>query len=450
MSCQWRALLTVLNLLAAFVRSNAVWVKGTKYIPANSAVFIAKYCFDFDPTANNTGEVDFLLKRVSPAKGDMKIVLLNDQMDSYPDSTSRWPGYDCGDDRLNKAAKAQLSVDTNDMSRTNRLHTFIVEKLRPRFWFIAALDCSGIDRTIDYEVHLLNIEQGWLKELSMDHCGIPSLVLFLLVYLGTALLQVHAIFMQSTAKTKHVLRLLLTFGICSALWGMGFYTFDTIVYAARGDDTFLLYLAAKLFKAGSKFTLWLILLLLSRGRCISTELHLRDLIHGALVICPFLIVCLCLEVWSEYDQASKYTTNFVYNTWVGGVLVCADLVLFGLYVSNLRRTYAEESAVEKKAFYRTWGSVYSAAFLTLPVSLVVALSIATHVRVSVMFWFHNAVHALLLELLVIGLWPERTQEVFNIDKGGCAASVFGAQAGDEELLKAKGSEYQEFNMEDSI
>merc|ERR1719456_553998 len=198
----------------------------------------------------------------------------------------------------------------------------------------------------------------------------------------------------------------------------------------------LLYLASKLFKLWSKFTLLLICLLVSRGQCISRDLHLRDVIQSALMIAPFLFVCLCLEVWGEYDESRKYTTNFIYCTWVGGVLVFFDLFLFAAYVKNLLRTYQDEAAPEKKAFYRTWGPVYSSAFLSLPIATVVANLVASHVRVKVMFLFSNTVLSVLLGLLVIGLWPERTNTAFCIDKNMDLACSYGNQAGsllDEEL-----------------
>lgn len=443
------ALLTVLSVARW---SHAVWIRGTKEVPANSAVFLAKYCFDFDPSRNNTGsgEVDFILKTAGPAKGIMKFILLDDQSDSYPDTNNRWPGYDCDDESLKTVAKAQLAVQVENLPSNNRLHTFIVERLRPRYWFVAALDCSGQARTIEYELHLVNIEQGWLKEVSMDHCGIWALGTFSTVYLLTALLQVHAIFLQSTARTKHPLRLLLAFGICAALWGMGFYTFDTFWYAARGEETFLLYFAAKGFKAWSKFTLLLIAILMSKGRGISRDLQVRDIFHGTLIVGPLMLLCLGVELWGEFDQSRKYTTSFVYSTWFGGVLIFADLVLLVMYVRNVAHAYSQEGDARKKEFYRTWGFVYSSAFLALPFSAIIAFFVGAHVRIEVMFIVNNSIHATLLGLLVVGLWPSQAHTVFCIDSCNAElASTFGNTAGSLLDVELKKGEYDAMG-EDSI
>jgi len=455
MGGHWVALLTVLRLL----RSDAAWYRGKKYVPANSAVFIAKYCFDFDSSGTNNqtgaGEVSFVVHGADPAKGDFKVILLNDQQESYPDSSSRWPGFDCGDERLQKVAKAQLLIRAKSLPENNKLHTFIVERLRPRFWFLAILDCSGVSRTIDYDLHLLNIKQGWLAEISMDRCGVASLCAFFFVYMSITMAQLYAIFLadNTSSNTKHPLRLLLTFGICAALWGIVFYTIDTLWYASAGEDTFVLYIASKLCKAWSKFTLLLILVLLSKGRCISLDLHLRDIFQAVLLVGPFCIVCVGLELWGEYDQSQKYTTSFVYGTWGGAVLVCADLALLCFYARNLLSSWHRESNADKKMFYRSWGLVYSSSFLSLPVSVIVAHFVSPWVRVETVLILNNSIHCVLLSLLVIGLWPDRTQKAFCIDKPNAELQcTFGNTAGGllEDELKTRGGDYEEFNMEDSI
>merc|ERR1719454_1957387 len=116
----------------------------------------------------------------------MKIVLLDDEVGSYPDSNNRWPGFDCNDKRLQAASKNYLNVEVDKLQVHNRLKTYIIERIRPRYWFIAALDCSGVSRTIEYDLHLRNQEHGWLQELSMDYCGLEPVCVFLVAYVGLA------------------------------------------------------------------------------------------------------------------------------------------------------------------------------------------------------------------------------------------------------------------------
>lgn len=448
-----RALLVALGL-TLWSRCQAAWKHGQIQVPANNAVFVAKFCFDFDVNANNTGELDFVINRVLPGNvGHLKVLLLDDQQNSYPSTNNKWPGMQCDDSRLSIISKASLDVEVDKLPVDNRLHTFIIERLRPRYWFLAVLDCSGVEQTVEYDLHMVNLEQGWMKEISMDRCGLFPLALFLGIYLSTALLQVHAIFSNSSAQTKHPLRLLLTFGICAALWGVAFYTFDTIWYAVSGEDTFLLYVSSKLFKVWSKFTLMLILILLSRGKCISSTLELEDIVKGAILVMPFLVLCLSLELWGEYDASRNYTTEGVYQTGSGAVLIFADMILLLYYVNNLRISHRAEKDEEKRAFYRTWGTVYSSAFLSLPAAAIVAHEVSPHVRVAVMLVFNNSIHAALLILLVAGLWPERTQPVFNIDNKAVDATAFGRSGNllDEEMKsRTSGGDYAQFADQEAL
>merc|ERR1739845_210188 len=89
--------------------------------------------------------------------------------------------------------------------------------------------------------------------------------------------------------------------------------------------------------------------------------------------------------------------------------------------------------IEKKMFYKTWGIGYSITFLSLPLSIVVARVLSPWVRSEMIYILMNAVHVFLLTVLVIGLWPERTQPVFCIDKN--LACSYGQQS--DILLVAK-------------
>jgi hypothetical protein len=439
------------SLFSALTLCRATFIHEERQIPANSAVFLAKFCFDFDRQGNDTGLIDLKVKGVEPQTGTFKIVLLDDQRSSYPDSSDRWPGYDCDDEKLKTTERGEWIVNAENLQSSNWIHTPIIEKIRPRYWFLVALDCSGVSRTIEYELHMLNLEQGWQQEISIDHVGVVSLCSFLLAYLAAGLLQFHAVFLRGTqanwANTKHPLRLMLTAALWSALWGIGFYTFNTVWHAVHGEDSILLYLAAKLCKMVSKFTLFMILMLLSRGRCISRQLQMRDIMYGAVVMFPFLTACLGFEMWGEYDRSQTYTTNFIYDTWLGGVLVFADVVLLCLYLFNLKQSYHREDNEALKTFYKVWGCVFSTAFLSLPATMIVAHQVAAHVRVEWMFIITNIIHIALLVILVFGLWPNNTHEAFKmIDKGTELACTFGNKTGTLLDDEPKSGDYQEFDM----
>lgn len=240
--------------------------------------------------------------------------------------------------------------------------------------------------------------------------------LFLIVDVLLLSAQTRAIMVDSgTARTKHPLRMILTFGIAAACSGMLLLVVDDFAVAHQGRSYAPLYFAGKLFKVLSKFTLMSILLLLSKGYGISHALRKDDIIAVIKLTAPFFVCCLSLEMWGEYAQSRTYTTDFVFCTRYGAFLVCADLYLLAIYIHGLYKSQLAELDATKQSFYRKWGSIYATAFFVLPAVTLIGFFVAAWSRSKVMVVMANATHAFLLASLVLGLWPERTNPVFCID-----------------------------------
>eukprot|EP00933_Yihiella_yeosuensis_P014429 TRINITY_DN12958_c0_g1_i1.p1 TRINITY_DN12958_c0_g1~~TRINITY_DN12958_c0_g1_i1.p1 ORF type:complete len:278 (-),score=20.14 TRINITY_DN12958_c0_g1_i1:24-806(-) len=217
------------------------------------------------------------------------------------------------------------------------------------------------------------------------------------------------------AVSKHPLRLLLTSGTVAASLGMLLLFIDSLVFASQGQDVFALYLTAKIIKAWSKFSLFGILILVSKGRCISYPLRVMDMVWASLLLVPFLVTGVALEVWGEMAQSRKYTADSVYCTWTGALIVLTEICLLTSYINNILRSMKLEFDSAKRQFYRCWGLLYTLAFLALPVTALVSYFLAPWVRDKVMVIVTNSVHSVLLSLLVAGLWPERKQSILRFD-----------------------------------
>ncbi|CAE8699543.1 unnamed protein product, partial [Polarella glacialis] len=242
----------------------------------------------------------------------------------------------------------------------------IYEKIRPRWWYVALIDCDGVERTIDYAVHQTNIKRGWLEEFPMDRCTPASLSFFTALYMVQGAFQAFAIVKKSNfAATKHPIRVMLGSTIFTAASGMLLFVLDALWFASHGEDQPVMYMAAKFLKSLSKHGLFAILMLLSEGRCISRELLVADVIRWSLLLAPFLAAGLCLELWGENAQSRKYTTDSIYSTWVGAALLLADLCLLVQYVRNIMRSHASESDFASRAFYRGWGNGESVELCSL-------------------------------------------------------------------------------------
>eukprot|EP00930_Biecheleria_cincta_P037099 TRINITY_DN2543_c0_g1_i1.p1 TRINITY_DN2543_c0_g1~~TRINITY_DN2543_c0_g1_i1.p1 ORF type:complete len:458 (+),score=45.56 TRINITY_DN2543_c0_g1_i1:46-1419(+) len=428
----YRARLILLLVAGLCKPSVAAWWRGTIKVPANGIVFLAKFCFDYDPNSfrgNPIGVCKTTLSSADAREGSVKIALLDDQRDSYSYSQTgsvEWLGG-CDDEKLNSAAKIMNEVnvsDTQPVSSSVNVH----ERVRPRMWYVALVDCSGQDRTIEYQVHMTNPKLGSLEELSMDSFSFTGVGFFLVVYVGLSLAQVFAVLKRSNAPTKHPLRLMLTLSIVCAMIGMTLFLLNLCWFKYRGEDHPTVYLAAKMLKSCSKYTLLCICLLVSQGRSISLPFQGKNVWHAFRIISPICLANLILEMWGEYAQSRKYTTDSVYCTPVGAIIITSDICLVLAYLRNICRSAKEEIDATKQRFYYTWGMAYSIAFLSLPVSVLVAQEVAPWVRTNIGFLVSNAIHSVLLTLLVFGLWPERSQSFFCIDRQAATPQTFGIKS----------------------
>eukprot|EP00439_Symbiodinium_sp_Y106_P086583 s1324_g34.t1 len=443
-TCQQKRLMWLrlaLVTAACTVSTHAAWTRGSIEVSPGGVVFLAKFCFDFAPDASSTnavGKIEATLHSSSPADGLIKFVLFDDEAKSYPDSSSLG-GFGCDSDRLKRAARWTQVINATDLTSGKTPFADIYEKIRPRWWYAAIVDCSGHPRTIDYNVHMTNVKAGFLAEFSIDRVGPKGMCLFMAVYSILAGCQLMALLKRSTsAKTQHPIRLMLGLCVGAAAAGTLCVLLNISWYAYHGEDQNNLYMAGKLLKAGSKYILLAILLLLARGRCISVPLYGRDVMQEARILAPLYIASVSLEVWGEFAQSRTYTTDSVYRTYMGDIIICIDIVLLALYLRNLFQSWGAEPDAPKRVFYRTWGLTYAGAFLLLPISVLTSQCVAPWVRSEVIFFVSNTTHCAFLALLIIGLWPDYTQPAFCIDHPSALATTFGVKT---ELLE--GSELVE-------
>lgn len=256
----------------------------------------------------------------------------------------------------------------------------------------------------------------------MDHCGLGPLIFVFGVYFALALVQGCAI-TQRGESAKHPLRRLLFAAIVVACCGMLATVVDGLWFAHHGQSQDAVYLMGKFFKVFSKCSLVAILMLLSQGICISRQLCAENLRQVSRLVAPFFAACLLLELWGEHAQSRNYTTGFIYGTWFGGALILADLGFLALYLKNLHLSYLSETDIDRQRVYRSWGLLYSCAFIVLPFATVLSFILAPWVRAETIFLVTNGVHACMLASLVAGLWPQQAHKFFCIDNPELAKTI---------------------------
>mmetsp|Transcript_144243 Transcript_144243/g.268777 ORF Transcript_144243/g.268777 Transcript_144243/m.268777 type:complete len:454 (+) Transcript_144243:56-1417(+) len=424
-----RARLAVLAAAAAsLIGSAALKVEGSIKVPANRIIFLSKFCFDYDTEGIKSGTWDLKFLKATPARtGKIELILFDDESFSYPSDEDSTGEFRCGSDKLKLASKYEGDMDAKTLPNFGKFQMPLVQKRRPRWWYVSLVDCSGEEHEVEFSLHMTNPKQGFQREMSMDQCGVRLLGLIFVTYAGLCWVQLVAIMMRSSARTKHPLRILVTAGAAAAAWGMFFLVGDTAWLLWKGVRPMPVYIFAKSLKACSKFIMMGILLLLSKGKGISRTLSFHDVCWVSKYLVPFFLSCLALELWGEYSQSRLYTTDSVYCTWIGGLLVCVDLLLCAFYSFNLYESYQAELEEERRVFYRKWGPWYAFGFLILPIAICLSLLISPWFRSAVVLFFTNAAHISIYASLIIGLWPERTQAFFCLDKEGGLANTFGRE-----------------------
>jgi len=386
---------------------------------------LTKFCFDYAPRGESSGHWQLEIKDAMPRTGQAELVIFDDQAASYPDDSAAYD-FACGSNGLKRHAKWTSTLNVSALPTGGKFNMPLSEHIRPRWWYVAVVDCSGIERTIDYSFHMTNPKQGWQQEFSMDHCGLVSLICVLVIYGAVALAQQHAISRQ-TESARHPLRLILFVGIMTACLGMLAQVLDAAWFAHHGENKAMLYFIGKFFKVFSKGLLASVLILLSQGVCISEPLRGKHLLQVSRFLVPFFFACLVIELWGEYAHSRTYTTGFIYCTRFGAALVIADIGLLALYLKNVHDSCLAQSQTDKQMFYQSWGLVYSSAFMVLPCATFLAAVVAPWVRDETILLMTNGVHAILLTSLVVGLWPQQTQTFFNLEVDNVElASTIGA------------------------
>mmetsp|Transcript_9860 Transcript_9860/g.27820 ORF Transcript_9860/g.27820 Transcript_9860/m.27820 type:complete len:494 (-) Transcript_9860:128-1609(-) len=424
----------------------AMFTEGSALVPANGTSFISKFCFTFNPSLQRkmtdgrpfletpshshwrpyeragTLEVTVWAPTMMPGQR-LELLLLDDEANSYPGSSS-WNTLTCED--MTRRSRMWHTLRYEDVTQPagQLVHINIKEKLRPRWWYLALNGCSNASLAAQFKVHAENDAYGWAREFSSD----KRFVLFVFAplaaaYACLAALQLHANSAISDmackddagSKAAHPFVRILLAGIVLGLLAATLSVIHNVLYAYHGVAHPVAHVTAQFLQVSSNFALASLLLLVSQGKCISYVMVAADGWRMLRLLGPFLVSCFLLELWGDYSVSGRYSVDYVYTTPCGWALILVDLVLLGVYVKNLRNTYAMEHDRADAHFYRTWGVAYGIWFLALPVTAVLSQAIlAPYVWCIVSLGVTKSVTLFAYTALVIGLWPRNRRTYFKL------------------------------------
>mmetsp|Transcript_61610 Transcript_61610/g.198418 ORF Transcript_61610/g.198418 Transcript_61610/m.198418 type:complete len:500 (-) Transcript_61610:67-1566(-) len=419
--------LLLLPLLLALLpeRCAARVTGGSLELPAGGTTFLSKFAFTFNPEGARVGALDLELRVPQmQRKHRVELLLLDDESDSYPGPSGEWDALSCEEKMLRAKVHVPLAASDVTKAEGQRIQYFVVQKLRPRWWYVALADCSNTSLAVEYRLHTENFAYGWARELGTDR----RLVLYVfaplaLLYglLAAAQARANAALAESAgadsknSKAAHPFARMLLAGLLLGLGAAALSTAHTVWCALDGSEPKALHVLSQVFYVSSNFVLASMLLLVSQGKCVSYIMVAADARRMCQLLGPFLVAGLVLELWGEFAVSRTYTTDYVYNTPCGWALVAVDLLLLGVYLKNLRTTAAMEHDRGDGRFYRTWGVLYGAWFLALPLAATLSQAVlAPYVWHIVSLSITRAASAVAYAALVAGLRPGNTRTYFKL------------------------------------
>jgi len=415
---------------------------STSLVPGQAKV-VAKFCFDYNPACKDhasctepPGLADFDVfgardsgsssassssgasfvggKKVS--QPDVSIALLDDEYFSYPEVSQVWGEANCSD--VKKSAKKAYNLDWGQISSAKgmSLHTHIVEKVRPRWWYVALVSCSDHALEMEYRMHLENLLQGSNSQLSMDEIGAVSISLLLaILFVGLVAAHGHSFLKWGERRCgvpagHSLLAASLVLGLLGELCWLAFF----MHYKASGQSADSFAFFARAFVAASKTLLQILLMLLAHGDCVCKHgiiwARQREMIGGMIL---FGLLGFALEVWGD-REASNTPVEYIYDTRPGVALVALEMMWFYAYASRCWQTFSAETRQRPRFFYKQYATVLSLWFVSLPLVAALASILAPWVRFRITFAVSGVAHALAAGVLVYLFQPKIAEHIFEL------------------------------------
>lgn len=416
-------------------------LSGSASLVPGQAKVVAKFCFDYNPMckdgstcAEPPGLADFHVfsardlgsfvsssgasfnggKKVSDPQ--ISIALLDDEYFSYPEVSQVWGEANCSD--IVKAAKKTYPLEWKRISSAKGLsvHSHVIEKVRPRWWYIALVSCSDHSLQMEYRMRLENLLQGSNSQLSMDEIGAVSISCFMaLLFTGLVAAHGHSFLKWGQRRCgvpagHSVLAASLVLGLFGDLCWLAFF----MHYKASGETPSSFAFLARASVVAAKTLLQILLMLFASGECVCKHgifwASQREMVGG---MAAFGLLGFALEVWGDREAGSS-TVEYMYDTRPGVALVALEMIWFYAYASRCWKTFSAETRQRPRIFYRQYASVLSLWFVSLPLVATLASILAPWVRFRITFAVSGLAHALAAGVLVYLFQPKIAEHLFEL------------------------------------
>jgi hypothetical protein len=290
---------------------------------------------------------------------------------------------------------------------------------------------------MSYQMHLENKLRGWEVEFSMDQRGSFAMALLssavfagLMAVQAASLQKWRGITKRERWSEVHPALLSLSASTLLALIGSAATFVYYWYFQQSGEAPERWAVAGKAGLIGSKTLLSTLLMLLAHGECVCSSVICWER-HREVAGGMALYGCLQfpLELWGESEYRNS-TTEYIYDTRPGVVLVAFDVLWLWMYVSRSWQTFRSETRLKPRNFYKKYGPIFFLWYITLPLLALVARSLAPHVRSCVTSTISGIMHLGAQAVLVHTFRPSVAVDLYDIKE-----SAYEAVQNDDELKR---------------
>jgi len=315
----------------------------------------------------------------------------------------------------------------------NDVQTWLIERVRPRWWYVAFVSCSTFPVELHYEGHLENRLQGSRGELSMDEPGVCETSFLVIVFGAVAACQMKSRrrWTEEQGGGPEALGLLsaatVAAGAASACWLQYYWGSSS---NGRANVTWLF-----VGRAGGVFArtlLSMLLLMMAHGESVSSPgldwLRHKELVSGMSI---FGVLSFLLEIYGDTTLQST-TTEYIYDTRLGSALVAFDVFYLWVYCSRSWASFQAETRPKQRIFYKHYAPMFALWFAALPIIAVIARGIAPWYRFYITFLVSGLAQAAALGALVWTFSPDVAPRLYLVE-ASAASGRHERACNDEEL-----------------
>ncbi|KAJ3448987.1 intimal thickness receptor-related [Anaeramoeba flamelloides] len=361
--------------------------------------FFARFCFQ--KSDKEKGNITW----VFDVEQDLSLNFYDDQ--------SNWDTIYHPDTKCSEIVK-QATISESITSHKQKSYLF-PNLQKYSMWYFTLSDCKNTKIQVEnMHVHIWNPFKSKLsQEFSCEHQGLLALfcVYFVFFLLLTTFQSVISYRLKKLDNFHPIIRIYLyvlilrTFGIFCVMCHFG-------SFAQNGKGSYGLEVFGQLISTISIILFMTLLILVAKGWTISVQYILGK--YVIITIMSIFLIFGIILIASAYVVLDKGSHYYALEAVPGVLYQIMRLIIMGVFLYYLRKTYLLEQISEKRNFYKKFGIVFTIWFLYFPLLVLISLGIPGIYREKVTQTFYLTFDFFTFIGMTWLLWPSTSIKFFKL------------------------------------